>query len=186
MKSKNAILGVTVCAALILASGCSKEEPAAGEMPETTAEPASGADATKAITEAASQTASEAQKAASQTVSQAQEAASQVATEAQQAASQAAGEAQNTAQTMATQAKAEATAATSAASGQAQALIDKAKALVTDQKYQDALTTLQQLASVQLTPEQQKLVDDLKAQIQTALAKKTASDALGGVLGGKK
>lgn len=164
MKSKNAILGVTVCAALILASGCSKEEPAAGEMPETTAEPASGADAAKAITEAASQT-----------VSQAQE-----------AASQAAGEAQNTAQTMATQAKAEATAAASAASGQAQALIDKAKALVTDQKYQDALTTLQQLASVQVTPEQQKLVDDLKAQIQTALAKKTASDALGGVLGGKK
>ena len=168
MKIKYAILGVTVCAALVLANGCSKEEPPTGEMPEATAEPAAGSDTVKGVTEAASQAASE------------------VASEAQKAASQTADKAQKAANAMATQAEAEATAAASAASSQAQALIDRAKALVTDQKYQEALTTLQQLASVQLTPEQQKLVDDLKAQIQTALAKKAASDALGGVLGGKK
>jgi len=81
------------------------------------------------------------------------------------------------------------TAAPAAATNQAQALIDKAKGLVTNEKYQDALNVVQQLSSLKLTPEQQTLVDGLKSQIQTALAKVTATDAasaLGNVLGGKK
>jgi hypothetical protein len=72
---------------------------------------------------------------------------------------------------------------------QVQVLIEKATGLVTDQKYQEALPIVQQLTGLQLTPEQQTLVDGLKTQIQTALAKKTTSDAasaLGGALGGKK
>ncbi len=76
-----------------------------------------------------------------------------------------------------------------AANSQVQALIDKAKGFVTDEKYKDALPVVQQLSSLRLTPEQRTLVDGLKAQIQTALAKSTASDAasaLGNVLGGKK
>jgi SWI/SNF-related matrix-associated actin-dependent regulator 1 of chromatin subfamily A len=156
MKMRQAILGVTVCAALALVSGCSKEEPSAGETPKATAESASGADTAKAVAEAASQ---------------------------------AAGEAQKAAQAAATQAVVEAADAAAAATAQAQALIDKAKNLVTDQKYQEALPVVQQLSNLKLTPEQQKLVDGLKAQIQAGLAKATAPDAAsaaGNVLGGKK
>jgi CHASE3 domain sensor protein len=53
----------------------------------------------------------------------------------------------------------------------------------------DALDTIKQLAGTKQTPDQQKSVDDLKAQIQSALAKAAGSDAasaLGGALGGKK
>lgn len=58
---------------------------------------------------------------------------------------------------------------TAAATAQAQTLIDQATALVTDKKYQEALTSLQQLSGFQLTADQQKTVDELKATIQTAM-----------------
>jgi hypothetical protein len=72
---------------------------------------------------------------------------------------------------------------------QVQSLIDKAKGLVTDEKYKDALTVVRQLSGLRLTPEQRTLVDGLKAQIQTALAKSATSDAAsapGSVPGGSK
>jgi hypothetical protein len=93
------------------------------------------------------------------------------------------------AQSAAKQVTDQATAQVKQADQQTQGLIDRAKDLVKDQKYQEALSTLGQLSNLKLTPEQQKLVDDLKAQIQSALAKATAPDAasaLGGALGGKK
>lgn len=64
----------------------------------------------------------------------------------------------------------------SAASG-VQALIDKAKALVGEGKYEDASRSLQQLAGQTLTVEQQKLVDGLKEQIQKALASRATGEA---------
>ncbi len=75
------------------------------------------------------------------------------------------------------------------ATNQVQALIEKAKGLASNQKYQDALNTIQQLYTTKLTPDQQKVVDGLRTQIQAAMAKATASNAtsvLGGILGGKK
>jgi hypothetical protein len=83
----------------------------------------------------------------------------------------------------------QAAAQATAAPEQAQGLIDRAKSLVADSKYTEALSSLNQLTTTKLTDDQQKLVDGLKAQIQAALAKATGSDAasaLGGALGGKK
>jgi outer membrane PBP1 activator LpoA protein len=80
--------------------------------------------------------------------------------------------------------------AAASASTQASGLIDQAKSLIADQKYTEAMDVLKRLSSMKLTPEQQQLVDDLKAQAQKALAgaaasdaSKKASDAVGGLLG---
>ncbi len=76
------------------------------------------------------------------------------------------------------------------AADQAQGLIDKAKGLIADKKYTEALDVLKQLSALKLTPDQQTLVDGLKAEIQKAMASaaasdatKKATDAVGGVLG---
>lgn len=80
--------------------------------------------------------------------------------------------------------------AAATASSQAQGMIDKVKTLIAEKKYNDAMTTIKELSALKLTPEQQKLVDDLKAQVQKALtssaaedATKKASEAAGGLLG---
>lgn len=80
-------------------------------------------------------------------------------------------------------------AAAKAAAAQPQTLIDKAKAFVADKKYDDALALIKQLASLKLTPEQQKAVDALQTEIKNAAAGKaaeSATKAVGDILGGKK
>jgi hypothetical protein len=83
--------------------------------------------------------------------------------------------------------------AASSVASEAQSMIDKAKSLIADNKYSEAMDLLKRLSSMELTPEQKKLVDDLMAQVQNAMAgaaaseaTKKARDAVGGMLGGNQ
>ena len=190
-KITHSIIGVTAGAALLLAAGCSKQEQPAGDTTKTmppaaeAAKPAAAASQATAPTADSAQTAAAASPAAAPAAAEAQKAADAAQATTEPVPPAAAAAAQSAVDQAASQANATAAASTS----QTQALIEKAKGLVTNEKYKDALAVVQQLASVKLTPEQQTLVDGLKTQIQTALAKSAAGDAasaLGNILGGKK
>jgi len=177
-----------LCAGLTAVCGCKKEEPApAPQAPKTseTAPAASGTDLLNAASAAVTAAGTNLANAASTAVTQATtQAATQV-----QAATAGGTDLLKAAAAPVTQATTQATPQVKPADSMVQSLIERAKSLVGDQKYTDALNTLNQLANIKLTPQQQSLVDSLKSQIQAALAKAGASDAasaLGGVLGEKK
>ena len=69
-----------------------------------------------------------------------------------------------------TDAKATATTAATDMSAKATTIIDQAKALVGQNKYSEALTSLGSLSGIKLTAEQEKLVTGLKEQIQKAMS----------------
>ena len=76
--------------------------------------------------------------------------------------------------------------AAAAATTETQGLIDKVKSLIAEKKYTEAMNVLKELSALKLTPDQQKIVDDLKAQIENALQAQATSEAtksVGGLLG---
>lgn len=113
-----------------------------------------------------SQTMSEATAAAKKSASDATAAVGQAATDATAATKQAASD------------------AATAVNTQATALLDQAKKLIQDGKGSEAMAKLKDLGNLKLSPEHQKMVDDLMAQAQKALggatdaAKKTADSLL--------
>ena len=58
---------------------------------------------------------------------------------------------------------------------QAQRLIDKVKSLIEEQKYGVAMASLTELIKLQLSSDQEKIVDTLKEKRQSTLAKSAAA-----------
>lgn len=75
-----------------------------------------------------------------------------------------------------------ATNAAESATAQFTTVVESAKSAIAAKNYQGALDALKKLSDVKLTDEQQKIVDDLKAQAQQLLSG-TAADAAKNLLG---
>jgi hypothetical protein len=172
MKLKQISLSVAAMLALGLA-GCNKNEPAM-----TSADDAAKTAETARI---------EAAKVADAAKDEAAKNAEAARVEAAKTADAAKAEAARTAEAAKVQAAktAEAAKAADAAKAEAdvkvQGLIDKAKGLIAENKLSDASTVLQQLAGLSLSPDQAKLVNSLKEQIQKTLTAKAADNAAGTV-----
>jgi hypothetical protein len=163
MKMKYALLGLTLSGLLVVTGGCSKSEPAP-----------SASEVDKAIKEENAAVAKSADKTAETPKPVIQQAADAVA------------QATNVGARMAVDTAAKMAVAPAATEAQAQGLIDQAKTMVSQNKYQGAVDTLKKLSSLKLTPEQQTVVDGLKAQIQKYMASQATSEgtkAIGNLLG---
>jgi len=67
--------------------------------------------------------------------------------------------------------------APTAASTKADGLIEKTKTLLASKNFTEAGVALKELAATKLTPDQQKVVDGLKAQLKDYMAKDAAAEA---------
>jgi glycine cleavage system H lipoate-binding protein len=174
MKTNKLIVTLSAVAVAAFVAGCGDSKPKTDEKAVETSTPASSPAAT--LPEAANQAVESAKASGTIVVQETKTVLSNATAQIEQTTTTLTVEAKKAAEDAVapvTNAVAEATkqveTTTAAATTQVQALIDKATALVTDKKYMEALTSLQQLSGFQLTADQQKTVDSLKATIQTAM-----------------
>jgi len=162
-KKSNFLATGTCCAFLLAAVGCGKQEtPAAPATPASPSASAAAKDAQSAMGASAAQ-------------------ASQAATDVKQAAEKAAADTKQATEKVAADAQKATAAGADEAAKLAQSTLENVKKLIGEKKYQDALTALQRAATLQLTPEQKKTLDDLTAQVQTLLAT-DPTKAVGGLV----
>jgi len=186
MKTNITITLLAVCGALALTSGCNKQDTAASDA----------ANQMEAATESAAQDqkAAEAQKQADAAKLVADKAAVDKALADKAVTEKAALEQAAAEKAAADKAAADKLAQAAAAQEQSriQSLIDTAQNLAGQNKYTEALNTLGVLANVKLSPEQQAIVDKLKAAIEkqaaqaaTDKATSSAQGAIGNALSGQ-
>ena len=75
------------------------------------------------------------------------------------------------------------------APGPAQSVFDQVKTLMSQKRYAEALAALTQLRTADLSAEQQRVVEQLRTQIQNAIASQTANEGMksvGGLLKGNQ
>jgi hypothetical protein len=169
MKIKSILTAITPCAIAIGLTACNKSS--------TNNNPTGSLDSQSAATNAAVQVATNA--------------VAQVATTATNKEAPTTGEMilktdeQNQVAIDATNAMAAANNALGAATSQFDSVVATAKQAIADKNYQGALDALSKLSGLKLTDEQQKIVDDLKAQAQKMLAPGAsgAADAAKNLLG---
>ena len=99
------------------------------------------------------------------------------------AATEAAAAATNAAATAVTAMAPAATNAAATTTSSVDNIIAQVKQYIADKKYSDASTALSSLTGMTLTPDQQKIVADLKTQLQQLMAGSAAAGAANSLLG---
>jgi len=176
------LIRLVLPATALLLAGCSKQEESAAPPAQNQKSSDTAASLQNAATDVKETVQQTAQDVAQKAGAEADKLKAQVQEQTQQSKEQVASEADKLKGLSQEQVQA---AKDQAAAGsdklKAQGFIDQATKLVANTKYADAANVLKQLASLKLTPEQQKTVDDLTGKIKNALAG-DAAKAVGNLL----